>query len=566
MFNIKWREFLPKSLMLFEKGHFKSFFWNDFSSGLTVAIVALPLAMALAIASGVEPQRGLFTAIVAGVLVSLFGGSRVQIGGPTGAFVVIIYGIVAQHGYDGLALATLMAGGFLILMALFRLGTVIQFIPYPVVTGFTAGIALIIFSSQIKDFFGLAIEEVPADFFSKWVVYFQHIDQLSWITLLLGIFSLIAILLIEKYTPKIPAPIVVVVIGLLVVSLFNLPIETIESRFGSLPATLPAPSLPAWSFEKMQVLIPHAFTIALLAAIESLLCAVVADGMMGSKHNPNSELVGQGLANIGSILFGGIPATGAIARTATAIRAGGKTPLAGILHGLLIALFMFFLAGIIVKVPLTTLAAILIVVAWNMSQAKSFQSLLRAPPGDVAVLLVTFFLTVAVDLTIAVQVGVVFSALLFIRRISEVTQVGQLNLTNVDGLEDLDDPDGLARKEIPNGVEIYEINGPFFFGVADKLKSLLDSMGMIPQIFILRMRKVPVVDASGMFALEEFKRSCDKNNTILLLSGVSSDLQQSLEKFGFMEVLSKERIFNHIDHALTKSQHLLDEIAKEQNK
>lgn len=560
-----WGEFVPKSWIVWREGYPRAHFMPDLFAGLTVAIVALPLAMAFAIASGVEPQRGLYTAIVAGILVSLFGGSRVQIGGPTGAFVVIIYDIVMRHGYEGLALATLMAGFFLILMGFFRFGAIIKYIPYPVITGFTSGIALIIFTSQIKDFLGLPLGVLPSDFLQKWALYAKEIGNVSLESLAVGGVSILLIIGCKRFAPKIPGPIVAVIFGAVAVQMFHLPIETIESRFGMIPSTLPTPSLPAWSFEQAKALVPDALTIALLAAIESLLCAVVADGMTGYRHRSNTELIGQGIANLGSVFFGGIPATGAIARTATSIKSGAKSPLAGILHGIFVWLFMFFLASLIVKIPLATLAGILIVVAWNMSEIEHFRGLLKAPRSDVAVLLSTFLLTVLVDLTVAVQVGVVLAAILFIKRISEVTEIKERRLDEEwsgDGLEGMDDPDATSKKVVPLGVEIYEINGPFFFGVADRLKGVLDVIEETPKVFILRMRRVPVIDATGMHALWEFQESCEKRGTILLLSGVSDRLYEALNRFGFIEALGEERVFDHIDKALAYAK-LLVETAEE---
>lgn len=563
-----WGEFVPKSWIVWKEGYPRAHFMPDLFAGLTVAIVALPLAMAFAIASGVEPQRGLYTAIVAGILVSLFGGSRVQIGGPTGAFVVIIYDIVMRHGYEGLALATLMAGFFLILMGFFRFGAIIKYIPYPVITGFTSGIALIIFTSQIKDFLGLPLGVLPSDFLQKWALYAKEIGNVSLESLAVGGVSILLIIGCKRFAPKIPGPIVAVIFGAVAVQMFHLPIETIESRFGMIPSTLPTPSLPAWSFEQAKVLVPDALTIALLAAIESLLCAVVADGMTGYRHRSNTELIGQGIANLGSVFFGGIPATGAIARTATSIKSGAKSPLAGILHGIFVWLFMFFLASLIVKIPLATLAGILIVVAWNMSEIEHFRGLLKAPRSDVAVLLSTFLLTVLVDLTVAVQVGVVLAAILFIKRISEVTEIKERRLDEEwsgDGLEGMDDPDATSKKVVPLGVEIYEINGPFFFGVADRLKGVLDVIEETPKVFILRMRRVPVIDATGMHALWEFQESCEKRGTILLLSGVSDRLYEALNRFGFIEALGEERVFDHIDKALAYAK-LLVETAEERGR
>ena len=538
----------------------------DLIAGITVGVVALPLAMAFAIASGVGPEKGLYTAIVAGILISLLGGSRFQIGGPTGAFVVIIYDIVMRHGYEGLAIATLMAGMLLIVMGLLRFGAIIKYIPYPVITGFTSGIALIIFTSQVNDFLGLNIQNLPSDFLLKWESYFKYIDHINLYNLLLALISIAIILTIKRYVPKIPGPIIAVIFGAVTVSIFNIPVDTIESRFGDIPRTLPSPSLPIFDLTLIKSLIPDALTIALLAAIESLLSAVVADGMTGRSHKSDTELIAQGAANIGSIFFGGIPATGAIARTATNIKSGAKTPLAGIIHGIVIALFMFLFAEWIIKVPMAVMAAILIIIAWNMSEVHHFKHILRGPRSDAMVLLTTFILTVLVDLTVAVQVGVVLASLLFIKRVIEVTQV-QNSRFKLSGFESqteerLDDPDMLTKKTIPEDTEIYEIDGPFFFGVADSLKRVMETLGYTPKVFILRMRKVPVIDASGMHALEEFYLRCKKQNTRFILSGVNPNLESMLKKFGFYAMIGEENVFDHIDKAIRAAE---EEISKKED-
>ncbi len=549
-----WSEFAPKSFVVLKEGYKPSYFMPDLVSGITVAVIALPLAMAFAIASGVGPEKGLYTAIVAGILISLFGGSRFQIGGPTGAFVVIIYDIVSRYGYDGLAMATMIAGVLLVVMGFLRFGVVIKYIPYPVITGFTTGIALIIFTSQIKDFLGLNIDKVSAEFLPKWGLYFDHINETNLVNVALALVAIGIILAAKRYLPRVPGPVIVVVLGALAVTFFDLPVDTIESRFGEIPHTLPSPSLIAFDFQLFKEMIPHGLTIALLAAIESLLSAVVADGMTGRSHKSNTELVGQGIANIGSIIFGGIPATGAIARTAANVKSGAKTPLAGILHGVMIALFMFLLAAWIVKVPMAVMAAILIIVAWNMSELHHFIHILQGPRSDAAVLLITFLLTVLVDLTVAVQVGVVLASMLFIKRIVDVTQVSnsRIKLSELDfqGEEWLDDPDRITKKIIPEGTEVYEIDGPFFFGVADRLKGVMDVLGYNPDVFILRMRKVPVIDASGMHALEEFYLSCRAKGTRFILSGVNPHVAGSLKKFGFYKLIGEENVFDHIDKAL----------------
>ncbi|WP_345978633.1 sulfate permease [Sulfurimonas sp. HSL3-2] len=558
--------FSPKSFIVLKEGYKSSYFMPDLIAGITVGVVALPLAMAFAIASGVGPEKGLYTAIVAGILISLLGGSRFQIGGPTGAFVVIIYDIVMRHGYEGLAIATLMAGMLLIVMGLLRFGAIIKYIPYPVITGFTSGIALIIFTSQVNDFLGLNIQNLPSDFLLKWESYFKYIDHINLYNLLLALISIAIILTIKRYVPKIPGPIIAVIFGAVTVSIFNIPVDTIESRFGDIPRTLPSPSLPIFDLTLIKSLIPDALTIALLAAIESLLSAVVADGMTGRSHKSDTELIAQGAANIGSIFFGGIPATGAIARTATNIKSGAKTPLAGIIHGIVIALFMFLFAEWIVKVPMAVMAAILIIIAWNMSEVHHFKHILRGPRSDAMVLLTTFILTVLVDLTVAVQVGVVLASLLFIKRVIEVTQV-QNSRFKLSGFESqteerLDDPDMLTKKTIPEDTEIYEIDGPFFFGVADSLKRVMETLGYTPKVFILRMRKVPVIDASGMHALEEFYLRCKKQNTRFILSGVNPNLESMLKKFGFYAMIGEENVFDHIDKAIRASE---EEISKKED-
>lgn len=544
--------FKPKSFVVLKEGYKRSYFMPDLLAGLTVGVVALPLAMAFAIASGLGPEKGLYTAIVAGFIISFLGGSRFQIGGPTGAFVVIVFDIVLRHGYEGLAVATLMAGVFLIIMGLLRLGAIIKYIPYPVITGFTSGIALIIFTTQINDFLGLSLTDIPADFIGKWSLYFSHLSDTDWYNFLIALAAVIIILLCKRFIPKIPGPIIAIIFLTLIVSFFNLPVDTIESHFGELPRTLPLPSLPSFDFTLIKTLIPDALTIALLGAIESLLSAVVADGMTGKNHKSDTELMAQGSANIFSIVFGGIPATGAIARTATNIKSGAKTPLSGIIHAISLTVFMFLFAPYIIKVPMAVMAAILIVVAWNMSEAHHFRHILKGPKHDAMVLLTTFLLTVLVDLTIAVQVGVVMAALLFIKRIIEVTQIqeSKLNLRVTDKEEEENDPDGVYQKKIPEGTEVYEIDGPFFFGVADSLKRVLETLGYTPKVFILRMRKVPVIDATGLHALEEFFLRCQKQNTRFILSGVNSNVEQILKDSGFYAQIGEENLFDHIDKAL----------------
>ena len=546
--------FLPKTFVCFKEKYTFETFKKDLVAGITVGIVALPLAMAFAIASGVDPKAGIYTAIIAGFLISLLGGSRVQIGGPTGAFVVIVYGVLQRQGYDGLVLATLIAAVILILAGLFRLGTLIKYIPYPLVTGFTTGIALLIFSSQIKDFFGLQVGSVPADFLPKWKAYLTAFPTLDPVTFSIAAGSLAVILLIRRFTPKIPWGIASIVLATAVAWGLHLPVDTIASRFGEIPRLLPSPSLPHFSlsWDALHSLIPDALTIAFLAGIESLLSAVVADGMTGGRHNSNVELIAQGIANVGSVCFGGIPATGAIARTATNIKTGAKTPVAGMVHALTLFVFILAFAPVVGHIPLAALSAVLMMVAWNMSGLEQFRHLLRAPLGDVAVLLSAFLLTVLVDLTVAVEVGMVLAAFLFMKRMSDLSGVVSL-APLLDEEKEKRDPDAIAKKHVPKGVEVYEINGPFFFGVADHLKDVLSNLEAAPRVFILRMRRVPVIDATGLYALKEFYHKCVHDHTTLLLSGVQGPVEKSLKKYGLAALIGSQHMFPHIDPALQRA-------------
>lgn len=565
----KLTPYLPKSILVLKEGYTFSNFLSDLFAGTSVAIVALPLAMAFAIASGVSPEKGLFTAIVAGFLISALGGSRYQIGGPTGAFVVVLYATILKHGYDGLVIATIIAGILLILMGVFKLGSVIKFIPYPVTVGFTAGIALIIFSSQVKDFLGLPLEKVPAEFIDQWKLYLPNLVHLNPYALLIAIAGIGIILYFKRFFPRIPGPIVVVIAGALATWLLGLPVETIESKFGAIPSMLPSPSLPDFSLEKIRAVFPDALTIALLGAIESLLSAVVADGMTGRRHHSNKELVAQGIANIASVSFGGIAATGAIARTATNIKSGAFSPLAGMIHAVMLLVFMLLFSHWIVKIPLAALASILVVVAWNMSEFHHFKAiLLHSVRADALVLVTTFLLTVLVDLNTGVQTGIMLAGVLFIKRMVEVTQIkdikGVFGLELEEEEEEIDDPDAISKKVIPPHTEVYEINGPFFFGVADTLKSTLDFLESPPKVFILRMRKVPMVDTSGLHALEEFYEMCHKKGTVLVLSGVSKPLQKKIEKYGLASKIGPENITDHIDTALQRARQILALEAEQQ--
>lgn len=541
----------PKLITLFRRqGYNRSDFFADAIAGLAVAIVALPLAMAIAIASNLPPERGLFTAIVAGFLISAHGGSRYQIGGPTAAFIVTVSLVAMKHGYEGLVLATIMAGIILIIMAFFRAGELIKFIPYPVIVGFTSGIALLIAFSQIRDFFGLSIETIPPDFIDKLHLYVVHLGDTNFIAVILALASIGVILLAKVHLPRIPGPIIVVTLSALVVWAFSLPVETIESRFGSIPSMLPTPVWPHITFEKLRLLLPDAITIATLAAIESLLSAVVADGMTGTRHKSNAELFGQGVANVASGVFGGLPATGAIARTATNIKAGARTPIAGMMHALWLFVFMLLLSPLIIKVPLAALAAILMVVAWNMSEIKHVREIMKAPRSDRIVMILTFGLTVLVDLNFAIQPGIALASILFIDQMMKATQIKAIH-------NEEEDPDSIANKIIPQEVEVYEIQGPLFFGVAEKLVDTLMLFEKPPRVFILRMRYVPLIDAAGLHALEVLHERLHAQNTVLILSGVNEQVHRFIRKSHLNEKMGHENIVDHIDKAIKRTAELL---------
>lgn len=568
----KWHPFIPKSIVCLREGYGRQFFFNDLFAGLTVGVIALPLAMAFAIGSGVAPEKGLYTAIIAGFIIACLGGSRVSVAGPTGAFMPILFAIIAKQGYQGLAIATIMAGVILIIMGLAKLGSLIKYIPYPVTTGFTTGIAVIIFSQQIKDIFGLHIAVVPPEFIEKWYFYIVNFHTINLVSTAIGVGSVILLMVLRKAAPRVPAAIIIVVLAAVLAAVLNLNgrygVETIQSRFGGIPQSLPTPQFHAIvgnSFPellaKMRSLIPEATTIAMLAAIESLLCCVVADGMIGGRHKSNCELVAQGVGNIASIFFGGIPATGAIARTAANVKAGGRTPLSSMIHGVFVLAAMLVFAKYAGEIPLAALAAILVVVAWNMSELDHFRTMMRAPRSDIIVLLTTFGLTVLVDLTYAVGVGMVLAALLFMKRMSEVTNVGtirdDMDESDPNEFPDLTDPNSLVRRDVPKGVEVYEINGPFFFGVADRLKDTLREVEPAPKVFILRMRRVPAVDASGLHALEEFYLKCKRQGTHLLLAGVHSQPVFAMTKYGLTDRMGEDNLLGNIDDALNKAREIL---------
>jgi len=536
------------------KSYNRELFLGDLTAGVIVGIVALPLAIAFAIASGVTPDRGLYTAIIAGFIISALGGSRVQIGGPTGAFVVIVYGIVQKYGIDGLIVATIMAGVMLVVIGAVRLGSVIKFIPHPVVIGFTSGIAVIILSSEVKDFLGLRMGALPADFVPKWSAMIHNIGSFNPYAIGVAVASLALILLWPRISHRIPGSIVALVLATVAVQLFHLPVETIGSRFGALSAAFPHPVVPHVSFATASLLIGPAFTIAMLGAVESLLSAVVADGMIGSRHRSNMELVAQGIANIVTPLFGGIPATGAIARTATNVKNGGRTPVAGIIHSLTLLLITLFLGRWAALIPLAVLAAILVVVAYHMSEWRTFVAEFRAPKSDVAVLVATFLLTVLVDLTVAIEVGMVASAFLFMRRMAEVTNVSAVTreLKDADDIYSTD-PNGLRRRTIPEGVSVFEVNGPFFFGAAETFKDTMGRVAGNPKVLIIRMRNVPAIDSTGMHTLREVAQRSKKDGTLVLLSDVHTQPLMALSKSDVLDEIGEENVFGNIDDALNRA-------------
>lgn len=521
----------PKLWTVIRHGYRLDDLRHDALAGLTVAIVALPLAMALAIASGTTPEKGLHTAIIAGFLISFLGGSRVQIGGPTAAFIPVVFTVIEKFGYGGLILCTLLAGFMLIAAGVLRVGTLMKYIPKPVITGFTSGIAVSIFASQVKDLLGLRMGAVPAEFFARWQAYFAHLTDFTPAAALLAAISVAIIIALRRWRPNWPAFLIAVIAGTLLCAGLGLPAETIGTRFGGIPAALPHFAIPHIPFERTQELFPSSFTIAFLAGVESLLSAVVADGMIGGRHRSNGELVAQGVANIGSALFGGLPATGAIARTAANIRSGGRTPVAGILHALFLLLFMLVLAPTMRYVPLAALAAVLLIVAWNMAEIESFRHLMRGPIGDRMVLLLVFALTVMFDLTVAIEVGLVLASFLFMHRMSEVVEMqSHVSLMDEDREEDSDNGDGNQRAQLPPGVEAFQISGPLFFAVANRLDDVLNQLSTAPRVFILRMRLVPLIDTSGVTALREFIERCARQGTRVIISGLAEQPRRILEQ------------------------------------
>lgn len=548
-------DFQPK-LVSALKHYSKEKFMTDLMAGIIVGIVALPLAIAFGIASGVSPEKGLITAIIGGFIVSALGGSSIQIGGPTGAFIVIVYGIIQNFGLEGLAIATVVAGILLVIMGALKLGTVIKFIPYPIVVGFTSGIALTIFTTQIKDLFGLTMEKVPADFISKWIEYVIAFPTINWMASLVGILSIVIIAVTPKFSKKIPGSLVAIIVMTVAVyclrTFFGITgIETIGDRF-TINASMPQPAPIKFDMETINLLLPSAFTIAILGAIESLLSATVADGVTGDKHNSNTELIAQGAANIIVPLFGGIPVTGAIARTMTNINNGGKTPVAGIIHAIVLLLILLFLGPLTKHIPMACLAGVLVIVSYNMSQWRTFKSLMKNPKSDVSVLLVTFFLTVIFDLTIAIEIGLLIAMFMFMKRVAETTHVS----VTTDEI-DLSDEGEIYHEEeklnLPKGVEVYEIDGPFFFGVANKFDDIMNRMGDKPNIRIIRMRRVPFMDSTGLHNLESLIRMSQSENIHIILSGVNENVHKVLTKSGVEDCLGADNVCSNINEAVEKA-------------
>lgn len=550
--------FAPR--LLSELRHYnKSKFAADLMAGLIVGIVALPLAIAFGIASGVSPSQGILTAIIGGFIVSALGGSRVQIGGPTGAFIVIIYGIVSDPnlGLSGLMLATMLAGIFLILLGVCHLGTIIKFIPYPIVVGFTSGIAVTIFTTQIKDLFGLTIAgKMPGDFLSKWLVYFQNFDTVDWVTTAIGVLSIVIIALTPKVSKKVPGSLVAIIVMTIGVYFLNtytdMKVLTIGDQFGEIKASIPSLQVPNLSWESVKSLFPTAMVIAVLGAIESLLSATVADGVCGDHHNSNQELIGQGVANLCTPLFGGIPCTGAIARTMTNINNGGRTPVAGIIHAAVLLVIFLVLMPLAAYIPMSCLAGVLVIVSYNMSGWRTFMQLMKNPKSDVIVLFITFLLTVIFDLTIAIEVGLLIACLLFMKRMAESTQIKVI----ADEIDPNDETDAEVHEEhlrIPQGVEVYEINGPYFFGIANKFEELMTAMEDHPKVRIIRMRRVPFIDSTGIHNLQNLCEMSHREGTHIVLSGVTPNVYSVLEHNGFCHLLGKDHICPNINVALERA-------------
>lgn len=554
---MKNKQFVPKFFTILKSGITKKQFLRDVLAGVIVGIVALPLAIAFAIASGVSPEKGIITAIIGGLVISVLGGSRVQIGGPTGAFIIIIFGIVQEHGVGGLTIATFMAGFMIMGLGFLKLGNYLKFIPYPLIVGFTSGIAVVIFSTQIKDFFGLEIPDVPADFVDKWQVFYHYIATVNWTAFAISAGTVLIVLNFHRISTKIPGSLIAIVASTLLVYFLDLPVETIQTKFGKIPNSLSLPEIPILNFKIIQQLIEPAIAIALLGSIESLLSAVVSDGMIGGRHRSNMELVAQGAANVLSGLFGGIPATGAIARTATNVKNGGRTPISGIVHAVFLLLIMLLFAPIAKLIPLSCLAGILVVVSYHMSEWQNFKSLLKGNRMDIMVLLTTFFLTVFFDLILAIQVGLILSSFIFMKRMSEAT-----TLNNAEDLFNnaLQNGEKIFEEElsyVPKDTMLYEINGPLFFGASQKFQEFLTDLNQEPKVLILRMRNVPFIDATGINRLKEFIQKLKSCGTTIVLSGINRPVKEELFKSGLYPIIGKNNIHENIKEAIVRAEEII---------
>ncbi|EOU1650801.1 sulfate permease [Clostridium perfringens] len=548
----------PKLISLLddkENGFSKEQFFKDLIAGIIVAIIALPLSIALGISSGVSPEKGLITAIIAGFIISLLGGSRVQIGGPTGAFVVIVFGIIQNHGVDGLIIATFMAGIILVLFGLLRFGSLIKYIPYPITVGFTSGIAVTLFSTQVKDFLGLSMTKTPSEFIPKWEAYISHMNTTNLYTLAIGLLALIILIFWPKINKKIPGSLIALIVTTLVVFIFNLPVATIGSQFGKISSNIPMPHIPNLNLNTLKALIGPAFTIALLGGIESLLSAVVSDGMIGDKHNSNAELIAQGIANMGSSLFGGIPATGAIARTAANVKNGGRTPISGIVHSITLLLIMLVFMPLAKFIPLTTLSAILIIVSYNMSEWRTFKAILKAPKSDIAILLTTFFLTVLFDLVIAIGIGMVVSMCLFMRRVATSIEVNELNESDCSDKSNIDTD--IENLKVGENVLVYDIRGHLFFGAVDTFMNTMKEINDDAKVLVLRMRHTKTLDVTGYKQIKNIALSCKSRNMTLIISELQEQPKKVMRLMGFIDTLGEDHFATNFDEALEKANSLI---------
>ncbi|HAT4138653.1 TPA: sulfate permease [Clostridium perfringens] len=548
----------PKLISLLddkESGFSKEQFLKDLIAGIIVAIIALPLSIALGISSGVSPEKGLITAIIAGFIISLLGGSRVQIGGPTGAFVVIVFGIIQNHGVDGLIIATFMAGIILVLFGLLRFGSLIKYIPSPITVGFTSGIAITLLSTQVKDFLGLSITKTPSEFIPKWEAYISHMNTTNLYTLAIGLLALIILIFWPKINKKIPGSLIALIVTTLVVFIFNLPVATIGSQFGKISSNIPIPHIPNLNLNTLKALIGPAFTIALLGGIESLLSAVVSDGMIGDKHNSNAELIAQGLANIGSSLFGGIPATGAIARTAANVKNGGRTPISGMVHSITLLLIMLVFMPLAKFIPLTTLSAILIIVSYNMSEWRTFKAILKAPKSDIAILLITFFLTVLFDLVIAIGIGMIVSMCLFMRRVATSIEVNELNESDCSYKSNIDTD--MENLKVGENVLVYDIRGHLFFGAVDTFMNTMKEINDDAKVLVLRMRHTKTLDVTGYKQIKNIALSCKSRNMTLIISELQEQPKKVMRLMGFIDTLGEDHFATNFDEALEKANSLI---------